>query len=71
MKTRLDTLYHAADEAAGLIAAIDRAAKRLHDLMEQAHGGRMRVDINHEHGFALVVSHKHDAITKPRKGEVA
>lgn len=69
---KLDTLYDAADSASDVLSAIDRAVKRLRNLMEQAHGGTWVTHVNHEAGteFALLRPQLRGAVHKPKRGEV-
>ncbi len=59
----------AAANAGIRMAQIEAVANHLADLMRQAHGGRWRVQIEHEHGFVMVAERPQRSVDKSNNGE--
>lgn len=60
------TLIKAVCEGSAVFAEVEAAAKCLADAMERAHGGRWRIQIEHEHQFATVAIIRDRGPVKPK-----
>lgn len=65
-----DALIRAACTADAVFVEVRTAAKRLAEAMERAHGGRWRIQVDHEHQFATVARLRDRGPVKP-KPEIA
>ncbi|WP_432346644.1 hypothetical protein WMC41_00585 [Shinella yambaruensis] len=60
------TLIKAACTGSAVFAEVEAAAKCLADAMERAHGGRWRIQIEHEHQFVTVARIRDRGPIKPK-----
>lgn len=60
------TLINAAYAGSAALAEVETVAKCLADAMERAHGGRWRIQIDHEYEFVTVVRRRERGPINPK-----